>query len=100
MESSTMIYGRHRRHTHIPGGFFHLEEEGTKTRVFGFGHGDYIKLKDEYGNVWQGSATRSDDNSVVYRFRDGKGRTLSGVSDNVTVTLRDGAGRTWKGFID
>ncbi|MGA3204836.1 MAG: hypothetical protein ABSF12_20275 [Bryobacteraceae bacterium] len=100
MERGTMIFGRHRRHSHIPGGFFHLEEEGTKTRVFGYGHGDSIKLKDEYGNVWQGSATRSDDNSVVYRFRDGKGRTLSGVSDNVTVTLRDGQGRTWKGFID
>jgi hypothetical protein len=50
--------------------------------------------------VWLGSATRSDDNSVQYRFKDGKGRTLSGVSDNVTVTLRDGKGKTWKGFID
>ncbi len=58
-----MIYGKHKKHSLIPGGFFHLEEEGTKTRVFGYGHGDSIKLKDEYGNVWQGSAVRSDDNS-------------------------------------
>ena len=50
--------------------------------------------------MWLGSATKCDDNSVEYRFRDGKGRTLSGVSDNVTVTLRDGHGKTWKGFID
>ena len=91
---------RKNKHRREPGGYFSLQEEKTKTRVSGYGHGDFIKLKDEYGNVWLGSATRSDDNSVVYRFRDGKGRTLSGVSDNVTVTLRDGKGKTWKGFID
>jgi len=34
----------------IPGGFFYLEEERTKTRVSGYGYGDHIKLKDEYGN--------------------------------------------------
>ncbi len=90
-----------RRHqTTLPGGFFHLEEEKTRTRVTGYGHGDHIKLKDEYGNVWQGTAERIADNSVVYRFRDGHGRSLSGVSDNVSVTLRDEKGKTWKGFVD
>jgi hypothetical protein len=84
----------------MPGGFFHLEEEKTKTRVFGFGHGDNIKLKDEYGNIWRGSATRNPDNSVVYRFRDGEGRSLSGVSHDAVVTLRDERGKTWKGFVD
>jgi hypothetical protein len=95
-----MIYGRQRKLTHLPGGYFHLEEERTKTRVSGYGHGDHIKLKDEYGNVWRGSATRNSDNSVAYRFRDGKGHTLTGVSDNVVVTLRDEKGNTWKGVID
>jgi hypothetical protein len=95
-----MIYSKQRKRAHIPGGYFHLEEEKTKTRVFGYGHGDLIKLKDEYGNVWRGSAYRNADNSVVYRFRDEKGRTLSGVSDNMVVTLRDDKGSTWKGFID
>jgi hypothetical protein len=90
-----------RRHqTTLPGGFFHLEEEKTRTRVTGYGHGDHIKLKDEYGNVWQGTAERISDNSVVYRFRDGRGRSLTGVSDNVSVTLRDEKGKTWKGFVD
>ena len=37
---------------------------------------------------------------MVYRFRDGEGRSLSGVSDNTVVTLRDEKGKTWKGFID
>ena len=84
----------------LPGGFFHLEEEKTKTRVSGYGHGEHIRLKDEYGNVWRGSAERNIDNSIVYRFRDHRGRTLSGVSDGLTVTLRDERGNTWKGFVD
>jgi len=95
-----MIYDKERRRSRLPGGYFHLEEERTKTRVSGFGHGDHIKLKDEYGNIWHGSATRNPDNSVDYRFRDGKGRTLSGVSDNVVVTLRDERGNTWKGVVN
>jgi hypothetical protein len=95
-----MIYSKNRKRAHLPGGFFHLEDEKTKTRVFGYGHGDNIKLKDEYGNVWVGSAMRNSDNSIAYRFRDSKGRTLTGVSDNVVVTLRDDKGHTWKGFID
>ena len=95
-----MIYSSTRKRAHVPGGYFHLEEEKTKTRVAGYGHGDHIKLKDEYGNVWFGSAVRNPDNSIVYRFRDNSGRTLSGVSDNVVVTLRDEKGRTWKGFVD
>jgi hypothetical protein len=95
-----MIYSRQRKRLRIPGGFFHLEEEKTRTRVFGFGHGDMIKLKDEYGNIWRGSATRNPDNSVVYRFRDGMGHSLSGVSNDAVVTLRDERGNTWKGFVD
>ncbi len=89
-----------KRRSALAGGFFHLEEEGTKTRVSGFGYDNHIKLKDEYGNVWLGTAERGNDNTVVYRFRDSKGRSLTGVSEHSVVTLRDEKGRTWKGFID
>ena len=95
-----MIYSKLRKRARVPGGYFHLEEEKTKTRVFGYGHGDHIKLTDEYGNIWRGSAVRNSDNSIAYRFRDAKGRTLSGISDNLVVTLRDEKGNTWKGVID
>jgi hypothetical protein len=95
-----MIYTNRRKKTQMPGGFFHLEEEKSKTRVSGYGHGDAIKLKDEYGNVWRGSAVRNPDNSVEYRFRDPKGNSLSGVSYDAVVTLRDDHGRTWKGVVD
>lgn len=95
-----MIYSKHSKRSSVPGGFFHLEDEKTKTRVFGYGHGDYIKLKDEYGNVWTGSATLNHDDSVAYRFRNAKGKSLTGVSEGSVVTLRDERGNTWKGFVD
>ena len=96
-----MIYSKSRkRRSSVPEGYFHLEDEKTKTRVSGYGHGENIQLKDEFGNIWTGSAVRNPDNSIVYRFRDSTGKTLTGVSDNVVVTLRDQHGKTWKGFID
>ena len=94
-----MIFTNQRRLSAQPGGYFHLEEEKTKTRVAGYGHGDNIKLKDEYGNVWMGSAVRNPDNSVVYRFRSGKGKSLVGIAEGESVTLRDERGATWKGFV-
>jgi hypothetical protein len=97
---ATMIYSNQRKRRVLPGGFFHLEEEKTKTRVSGYGVGEHIKLKDEYGNHWFGSAMRQDDNSITYRFRDPRGKTLSGVGHGVVVTLRDERGNTWKGFVD
>ena len=94
------IFSQTRKRSRIPGGYFHLEDEKTKTRVHGYGHGDHIKLKDEYGSIWRGSAVRNADNSVEYRFRDAKGRSMTGVSSGGIVTLRDDRGNTWKGFVD
>jgi hypothetical protein len=94
-----MIFSKTRRRSGLPGGYFHLEEERTKTRVAGYGHGDNIRLKDEYGNVWIGSAVLNTDNSVVYRFRNATGRSLTGVAEGEAVTLRDERGGTWKGFV-
>jgi hypothetical protein len=100
MRANGNFYTRDSKRLKIPGGFFHLEEEKTKTRVHGFGMGDNIQLTDEYGNRWRGSGLRHDDNSVIYRFRDGKGNTLSGVAYDNMVTLRDARGGVWKGFVD
>ena len=68
--------------------------------VHGYGEGDYIRLRDEYGNVWMGSATRDDNNIVRYRFRDHQGNSITGVSDSYGVVLRDDKGSTWRGFVD
>jgi hypothetical protein len=89
-----------KKHRREPGGHFSLQEEKTKTRVSGYGHGDFIKLKDEYGNVWLGSAETVADNSIVYRFRNGTGQTLTGISSGLVVTLRDEKGNTWRGAVD
>lgn len=94
-----MIYKRKRMHDNLPGGFFSFEEESSKTRLFGFGHGDYIRLRDEFGNTWRGCADRSGD-SVRYTFRDANGRTITGVSDTFGIILRDQRGKTWRGFMD
>jgi hypothetical protein len=94
-----MVHTTRKRHRQ-PGGFFHLQEEKTKTRVSGYGHGDFIRLKDEYGNIWLGSAETVADNSIVYRFRDGNGKTLTGISSGLVVTLRDEKGNTWRGAVD
>ncbi|MEP7353202.1 MAG: hypothetical protein ABI824_08235 [Acidobacteriota bacterium] len=95
-----MILKRKRSRSTIPGGNFFLQDEKTKTRVSGHGQGDYIRLKDEYGNVWLGAAVLNDDDSVQYRFRDAKGKSMSGVAYGQAVTLRDEQGNTWKGFVD
>ena len=100
MHSPGKIFARTSKRASTPGGYFYLEEEKSRTRVQGYGHGDHIKLADEYGSIWHGSATRNPDSSVVYRFRDGRGKTLSGVSYGTTITLRDERGLTWKGFVD
>ena len=94
-----MIFTKQRRQNTLPGGYFNLEEEKSKTRVAGYGHGDNIRLKDEYGNVWIGSAARNPDHSVVYRFRSPQGKSLTGVAEGEAVTLRDERGNTWKGFV-
>jgi hypothetical protein len=95
-----MIYRKKSKQHSLPGGYFHLESEKSKTRVNGFGYGDHIKLKDEYGNIWRGTAEKRDDDEVYYSFKASNGRTLTGVSNSFVVILRDDHGETWKGFID
>ena len=94
-----MIYDHQYTRNRQVGGFFHLQDEKTKTRVSGFGQGDHIRLKDEYGNAWFGSAERNQDGSIVFRFRAENGKSLIGISQGEIVTLRDERGGTWKGFV-
>lgn len=95
-----MIYKKHRAHTSAPGGFFRLEQEHTKIQMHGFGFGEHIRLRDEQGNVWRGTAERASDNSVMYTFRNSKGQIITGIADGVGIVLRDSKGKTWRGFID
>jgi hypothetical protein len=66
----------------------------------GHGEGDFIRLTGEDGRVWTGSATREPDNSVRYRFRDERGRSMTGIADSWGLVLREDSGKTWRGFIE
>ena len=96
----SMIYRRRRTFSHMPGGHFNLQNQITKTRMHGFGHGEHISLRDEFGYVWKGWAEHLDDNSVRYTFKNEDGNQVSGVSDSFGVVLRHGKGKTWRGIVD
>ncbi len=86
------------RQTRIRSGFYRLSS--SRAVLSGHGEGDFIRLTDADGRVWTGSATREPDNSVRYRFRDAKGRSMTGISDAYGLVLRDDSGKTWRGFIE
>lgn len=95
-----MIYKSRTRYSRLPGGYLRFRSS-DRTTVHGYGEGDYIRMRDEYGNAWVGSANRDDDSNMVrYRFRDHNGRSITGISDSYGVLLRDEKGNTWRGFVD
>jgi hypothetical protein len=94
-----MIYRNRSRYTRLAGGFMRFRSADRQT-FYGYGEGDYVRLRDEFGGVWVGSVTREENDLVRYRFRDEHGRYVTGVSDSYGVVLRDDKGKTWRGFID
>ncbi len=94
-----MIYRRRRRHGGVRSGFYRFENQ-QRRQVFGFGEGDFVRLRDEHGDIWQGQAEDQGDNTVRFIFRDSEGNRISGISDNYGIILRDEHGRTWRGYID
>lgn len=95
-----MIYKSRSPYARQPGGYlrFRNSDQGT---IHGFGEGEYIRLRDEYGRVWVGSATLDDHSNMVrYRFHNEYGGSIAGISDSHGILLRDDKGKTWRGFID
>lgn len=88
-----------RRQRSVPSGYYHLKNSQQQS-VCGFGVGDHIRLRDEFGNVWRGQAELMPDDSIRFLFRDADGRRISGIGDAHGVVLRDERGKTWRGFID
>lgn len=93
-----MIYQRGSRYSRLAGGYMRFRSD--RSTVHGFGEGECIRLRDEFGRAWVGSATREHDDLVRYRFRDHAGRYITGVSDSYGIVLQDEQGKTWRGFVD
>jgi hypothetical protein len=94
-----MIYRRRRHHSSVQSGFYHFEGGRNRT-VYGFGDSDYIRLRDEFGNVWRGHAEKQADSTTRFSFRDAEGNIITGISDRCGIVLRDEQGNTWRGFVD
>lgn len=94
------MYNRRRKRQGSTGGFYRFESMKTKNVIYGSGFGDFIRLRDEFGNIWRGEAERMSDDSIRYRFRDSSGKVISGISDSFGVVLRDEKGNVWRGFVD
>src|SRR5512139_249895 len=89
-----MIYRKRRGNSSVPGGYYRFSTAGNRI-VSGPGDGDFIHLRDEFGNEWRGCAERQADDTIRYRFRDSQGNYITGVSDGYGVILRDQKGTTW-----
>jgi len=81
-------------------GYYRIQGNGGQF-LHGFGDGDFIRLRDEKGCEWRGTAEVSD-TTIRYRFQDQEGNYISGVSDEASsgILLRDDKGNTWRGFVD
>jgi hypothetical protein len=95
-----MIYRRRKTNGASASGFYRFENMRTRAGMFGFGEGDFVRLRDEFGNVWNGIADAQGDNIVRYRFRDASGKSITGISDSFGIVLRDEKGNTWRGFVE
>lgn len=95
-----MIYRRKRFYSSTPSGFYRFENTRSRSGMTGYGDGDFVRLRDEYGNVWNGMAIAQDDNIIRYNFRDSGGKSISGISDSFGIILRDEKGNTWRGFVE
>lgn len=95
------MYGRKRRYqSQAAKPAYYRLESGNRPVLQGFSDGDIIKLRDEFGREWLGTAEPFDQDMFRLRFRDEKGNPVSGVMDRSGITLRDMKGKTWRGFAD
>jgi len=92
-----MAMTRRRKTRLAPTGFFNIQNQTQ--RISGFGSGDFVRLKDEQGELWRGTAELLDDNTIFYRFRNSAGRVISGASDGYGIRLRDERGQVWRGYV-
>jgi hypothetical protein len=99
-ENPGMVYRRNQRFNSARSGYYRFENVRGEGKLFGFGTGEFVRLRDEYGVEWNGTAEPQGDNITRYRFCSQHGKIISGVSDGSAIMLRDERGNAWRGFID
>ncbi len=86
-----MLLRRRIRQAKVPSGYLHFSNLQHRI-ISGFGEGSDVRLRDENGDTWRGTAEVRDDRSVFYRFRNDNGKVISGASDGYGILLRDERG--------
>lgn len=99
-DNAAMVYRRNQRLSSVPSGYYRFENVHGGGTLFGFGTGEFVRLRDEYGVEWNGTAEPQGDNITRYRFCSQHGKIISGVSDGSGIMLRDERGNAWRGFIE
>jgi len=95
-----MIYHRSRKRSTASNGCYRFENVRGQGKLTGFGIEGIVRLRDEYGVEWAGTAELQDGGITSYRLRSPQGATMSGISDGDAILLRDERGNAWRGFVD
>jgi hypothetical protein len=96
----SMIYHRSRKRSTASNGCYRFENVRGQGKLTGFGIEGIVRLRDEYGVEWAGTAELQDGGITSYRLRSPQGATMSGISDGHAILLRDERGNAWRGFVD
>jgi hypothetical protein len=99
-ENQDMLYHREGKGSSVRDGFYRLQKTRGKGTLSGFGIGGVVRLRDQQGMEWTGTAELLPGGTTRYRFHDGQGKRISGISDSCGILLRDDEGNAWRGFVD
>jgi len=101
-----MLYGRKQGSTAEPSAYYLFPRvRAVSTRagrgcLVWVGAGEFVRLRDECREEWNGTAEPQGDNVIRYRFCNQHGRTISGMSDSCGILLCDERGNAWRGIIE
>ena len=95
-----MFYHRPGKNSSVRDGYYRFQKTRGQGILSGFGIAGLLRLRDNEGAEWTGTAELLEDGTTRYRFHNGQGERICGISDNEGILLRDDAGNAWRGFVD
>jgi hypothetical protein len=95
-----MLFRRKKRYGARCRSDFHLQEEGSHLKASGSGFDEFVRVKDDTGNVWTGIIEQTEQDVARYYLSDLNGRRITGLVSNKSMVFRDDQGRTWRGFME